>query len=113
MEETLVPIFGMLTSFGSIFGVCYLFFMTRHKERLALIEKGADASIFKTESNSRFVLKLGMLGVGVALGIIFGVIFHNSGLMNEDYSIPAFIFLFGGLGLIMSYFIERKLNNKN
>jgi hypothetical protein len=32
--------------FGSIFEVFYLFFSTRNKERLALIEKGADASIF-------------------------------------------------------------------
>ena len=32
--------------FGSIFGVFYLYFSTRNKERLALIEKGADASIF-------------------------------------------------------------------
>ena len=32
--------------FGSIFGVFYLYFSTRNKERLALIEKGADAKIF-------------------------------------------------------------------
>jgi hypothetical protein len=32
--------------FGSIFGVFYLYLSTRNKERLALIEKGADASIF-------------------------------------------------------------------
>ena len=32
--------------FGSIFAIAYLYFSTRNKERLALIEKGADASIF-------------------------------------------------------------------
>ena len=32
--------------FGVIFAIAYLFFSTRNKERLALIEKGADASIF-------------------------------------------------------------------
>ncbi len=32
--------------FGVTFGVIYLFITSRHKERLALIEKGADASIF-------------------------------------------------------------------
>ena len=39
-----VIIMGII--FGSIFGVFYLYFSTRNKERLALIEKGADASIF-------------------------------------------------------------------
>ncbi|MEJ2162095.1 MAG: hypothetical protein P8X60_01910 [Robiginitalea sp.] len=29
-----------------LFGIAYLYFSTRHKERLALIEKGVDASVF-------------------------------------------------------------------
>jgi len=32
--------------FLTIFGIVYLYFSTRNKERLALIEKGADASNF-------------------------------------------------------------------
>jgi threonine dehydrogenase-like Zn-dependent dehydrogenase len=36
----------MAIIFGSIFGVFYLYISSRNKERLALIEKGADASIF-------------------------------------------------------------------
>ena len=32
--------------FAVIFGIFYLFYSTRNKERLALIEKGTDASIF-------------------------------------------------------------------
>ena len=40
-ELIIIPII-----FGAIFGVFYLYFSTRNKERLALIEKGADASIF-------------------------------------------------------------------
>jgi hypothetical protein len=40
--DLLIPI----SLFLAIFGVIYLFLSTRNKERLALIEKGADASIF-------------------------------------------------------------------
>ena len=32
--------------FGVFFGMYYLFVTARNKERMALIEKGADASIF-------------------------------------------------------------------
>ena len=32
--------------FGTFFGIFYLYFSTRNKERLALIEKGVDAKIF-------------------------------------------------------------------
>ena len=29
-----------------LFGIVYLYYSTRHKERLALIDKGVDATIF-------------------------------------------------------------------
>ena len=42
MEEVAV----LIVIFGTFFGIIYLFFSTRNKERMALIEKGVDASIF-------------------------------------------------------------------
>ena len=42
MEEIAV----LIIIFGTIFGIAFLYFSTRNKERMALIEKGADASIF-------------------------------------------------------------------
>jgi RNA polymerase sigma factor (sigma-70 family) len=39
MEEVLIP----LIVFGTMFAMLYVFLTTRNKERLALIEKGADA----------------------------------------------------------------------
>ena len=38
----LIPI----SMFTAIFGIVYLYLSTRNKERLALIEKGADAAYF-------------------------------------------------------------------
>jgi hypothetical protein len=40
--QVLVP----LSLFAMIFGIVYLIYSTRNRERLALIEKGVDASIF-------------------------------------------------------------------
>ena len=40
--------------FAAMFGVMYVYYSTRHKERLALIEKSADASLFNTGKGARF-----------------------------------------------------------
>jgi hypothetical protein len=83
---------------------------------MALIEKGADASLFNTgkEGNrsslnwGKFTLKIGMLFMGIALGIIVGAILSNAGVLNEGANYPAMIFFFGGLSLVLFYVIDRK-----
>ena len=68
--------------FGSIFGVFYLYFSTRNKERLALIEKGVDATIFmKGQQNKKaapfwkvLILNLGLLAMGIGVGILLGTL---------------------------------------
>ena len=49
------PTFIFISLFIVIFGICYLFFSTRNKERLALIEKGADASNPENHIKSAYV----------------------------------------------------------
>ena len=46
-EEILIP----LSLFAAIFGMVYLYYTTRNKERLALIEKGADSSFLILRAN--------------------------------------------------------------
>ncbi len=107
MEDVLI----VLIIFGGTFGVLYLFFTTRHRERLALIEKGADASLFKSVSKFRWsllALFIGMLAVGVALGVITGAWINSASNIDEEIAYPAMIFLFGGVSLILYYFFIRK-----
>lgn len=62
MVSILIPI----SFFGTIFGVLYMHYTTRHKERIALIEKGIDASVFypNEKVKSKFYsLQFGTLGV--------------------------------------------------
>ncbi|MFH1320421.1 MAG: DUF6249 domain-containing protein [Bacteroidota bacterium] len=108
MVEILVP----MTMFAMVFGIVYVIISFRNRERLALIEKGADASIFKRESHPLRVLKFGLLLVGVAIGIFIGHLLVSSGVMNEEAAYPAMIALFGGLSLIGSYFIEKRAKDK-
>jgi len=106
-------IFGPVALFGMIFGICYIYFSTRHKERLALIEKGIDAKMFQTVRKPFYlILKLGLLFIGVSIGILMGYILNVSIKMFEGVSYPSMIFLFGGIALVLSYFIEKKLNKK-
>jgi hypothetical protein len=105
-------VFIMITFFVSLFGIAYIFLTTRHKERLALIEKGADASLFNPGKTSKGMgaLKFGMLSVGVALGFLFGSLLATTMVMHEEVAYFSMIFLCGGISLILFYFIERKLD---
>ena len=103
--EILVP----LASFALVFGSLYVYLTTRNKERMALIEKGADPKLFKNrDSSSAFrSLKLGLFFIGIAIGIIGGYFLKESG-MNEAPAYFSMIFLFGGIALALSYFFEKK-----
>jgi len=106
---------AFIAFFATVFGIMYIFYSTRNKERLALIEKGADASLFNTGKEwksslnwGKFTLKIGMFFMGIALGIIAGAILSYSGVLDEDANYPAMIFFFGGLSLVLFYVIDRK-----
>jgi hypothetical protein len=107
---------GFIAFFATVFGIMYVFYSTRSRERMALIEKGADASLFNTGKDgnslswnwSKFTLKMGMLAMGIAVGIITGAILSNIGLLDEGAMYSSMIFFFGGLSLVLFYVIDRK-----
>jgi hypothetical protein len=106
---------AFIAFFATVFGIMYVHYTTRNKERMALIEKGADASLFNTGKEgknsyswNKLTLKLGMLFMGIASGIIIGAILANSGVLNEGADYTSMIFFFGGLSLVLFYVIDRK-----
>ena len=81
---------AFIAFFAMLFGIMYLFYTTRNKERMALIEKGADASLFNTGKDDRssynwnkLTLKLGMLAMGIAIGIIVAAVMASAEVLNE------------------------------
>jgi hypothetical protein len=112
MNENVVGLVFFIVSGAVVFGVLYVFYTTRNRERMALIEKNADPSILKPGSNGSFKLsaiKFGMLMMGVGLGILFGSILEATTLIKDEVAYFSMIFLFGGAGLFASYFVGRKL----
>lgn len=104
--------------FGAIFGVFYLYFSTRNKERLALIEKGADASIFvrgKTHTVpiwKVFIINLALLLMGVGLGIFIASILENLTTLDEGSLYTGTIFLMAGIGLFIGFHMTKNLDKE-
>ncbi|MFK8059264.1 MAG: DUF6249 domain-containing protein [Polaribacter sp.] len=117
--------------FGSIFGVFYLYFSTRNKERMALIEKGTEASIFMKGSNRNaapfwkvLILNLALLamgiGVGILLGSILGYYFGYEGTwknrpenaIDSGVFYAASVFLCAGGALLIGFNQTKKLDRE-
>ena len=112
MEETFV----FIVFFGTFFGIVYLFFSTRHKERMALIEKGESADLFVANKRKSAIplyavilINLGIIGIGVGIGIILGQVLNYIG-MDDDISFPASIFICLGVALLTGFKITRRVD---
>jgi hypothetical protein len=101
---------GILVSLGffaMVYGIVRL--GIRKKERLMLIQAGLDPATFdKSEKTSLSTVKLGMLLVAVGLGILIANIIVRFGVMDRDATVFSLVFLFGGISLLVSYFLEKK-----
>lgn len=103
--EVLIPII-LFVSIAVVFIVTRKFM---NDERLALIEKGAQADIFnQKDTNTYPALRYGLLLAGAGLGLFVGNIVAELDIVDEDAAQFSFLLMFGGVGLIVSYFMERK-----
>lgn len=108
--EVIIP----FTFFACCFGILYVYLTTRHRERMAMIEKGADPAMFRNMGRRGFnTMKLGLLSVGIAIGILSGALLHNAmPNLQEEVANFSMIFLFGGLALIVSQLLEGRMGRE-
>ncbi len=112
-EVIIIPII-----FGVLFAIAYLYFSTRNKERLALIEKGADASIFVKGRRTAapiwkiLLLNLALLFAGIGIAIFVGSFLETMGV-DDEVAYPGTIFLMAGIGLFVGYTMTKKLDKED
>ena len=80
----------------TVFGIAYLYITSKTKERLALIEKGMDPNLARSD----FWIQVGIIAGGAAFGLIAGDV------MPGKFG-PLVAIFFAGAGLVL-YNIIRK-----
>lgn len=112
--DILVP----MSMFLAIFGVVYLYLSSRNRERLALIEKGVDASIFMPGVKSGpsmykvILLNLALLLMGIGIGAFVALLLTTYTTLNESGVYPATIFTMAGASLFVGFNMTKKLDEK-
>ena len=98
-----------------VFGICYYYFTTRHRERMALLDKGLPKNYFKGSANYLpLVLVMGIVSIFIALGTLMGRLLDNLNIEGLGPAVyPICIFFFLGVGLLVSYIILKKMYRKN
>lgn len=111
----LVPIVLFISMFGALYGIFYI----RSRENLAMLEKGFNPRDEHKHATKSFAsLKIGLLLVGAGLGLFTAYMIDHNVLQRPAFDDnPAIYFALtavgGGLGLVISFFVERKSPDKN
>jgi hypothetical protein len=112
MQDITRDLLVSISAFAGIFGIIYVFLMTRHRERMSILEKGIDPSLFTSKSNSKSnTLKIGMLCIGIATGILIGNLLYRKDWLDESVAYLSMVFLFGGISLIVNFMVDLKIKN--
>jgi hypothetical protein len=117
LENILIP----AIFFATVFGICYLFFTSRNRERMAMIDKGINPKKNKKDYKqvsffTILLLNTGLLAIGVGIAILVGGLLEMSN-MDEDIAYPSSILIFGGSALFIGFKMTKnlvdKISNKN
>ncbi|MDP5230299.1 MAG: hypothetical protein NWQ38_07900 [Cellulophaga sp.] len=108
----LIPISFFLV----VFAIMYLYFSTRNRERMALIEKGVDAGIFSKGKSENvtltwkiFILNFALLLIGIGIAIFLASVLENTVGIEKSIAYPGTIFLMAGVALLVGFFVTKKV----
>lgn len=109
-DNIIVPVLGVLLpiiiTLGAFIMVVYLR-KFQNMERMSIIDKGLSPDMFRKDIGTNMSLRWALLLIGVGIGFLMGYWLDNSFDM-EEVGYFSMLFIFGGMGLGLSYFIEEK-----
>jgi Na+/melibiose symporter-like transporter len=110
--EALIPIFGIIFTFGIPGVIVFWWLYTRHRERMRLIEKGLTPDEVKsyfanTNTNTKprnpfSALKWGILITSLGFGIFIANLLEDKYNMGDGMT-TGLVFIFAGAGFILYY----------
>jgi hypothetical protein len=99
----MIPIIGTV---GAFIMIVYLR-KFQNMERMAIIDKGLDPSLFKMERSTAGALRASLLLIGAGIGLLMGYWLDRAFYM-EEIAYFSMLFIFGGAGLGLAYLLEEK-----
>jgi hypothetical protein len=115
-------VFMTMFFFSTVFGIVYLFITSRHKERMAMIERGLTRLPQPAAPRNYsllviLLLNLAVLSASIGASIFIGAILEHHLQVADGIAYPGSIFLMGGLGLFIGHrltvsIIERSNSNR-
>jgi len=99
---------AIILTFATAFGIVYIIYSTRHRERMRMIERGMSPATAKPAPDPRKTLRDGLLIMGIGIGLLVGWLFreHVMTTVDDDSSaVPLLVgaALFGGLSQVLYY----------
>lgn len=100
----MVPIIGIV---GIVVSIIYIR-RFQNEERMAMIDKGVDPSLFATKPRTASItLRVALLMIGCGFGILSGF-FLDYHYDMEAAGYFSMFFILGGIGLGLAYVIEER-----
>jgi len=92
----------------------YFFHRARHLERMAQIERN-QLNENQNSTRSYLDIKFGILMIGLGLGMFVAWIWERvDKSVNTEYATyPAFMLFFGGISLLLSYSIVKRIDKRS
>ena len=119
IDGNMVPIVGMLIPIiGTIGLFTMIIFLRKYEndEKMAMIAKGITPPPPQKVShqvNPSHSLRWGFVLVGFGIGLLMGSLLESLTNINGEVAHFSMIFIFGGLGLLVSYFYQMNLDKKS
>lgn len=109
--EFMIPIVMFIVT-GAVI-ITFLFFRSREREMILAKDYTAEELILLLNPGSKkkgVLVVLGIITASFGLGMFIGTIVKN--LTGENDYIPFLMFIFVGIGLVISFYVREKLNKK-